>query len=413
MKTVLVSAYAVNPYHGSEDGMGWNFILQIARFNKVIAVTRENTRSDIERYLAEHPVAAAANIQFEYYDLPYWARFWKKGGRFALLYYYLWQFFLPRHVKRKGLQFDIVHNLNFHNDWTPSLLWKLHKPFVWGPIGHHPRIPRNYVLHVYGVRAYLLEEMKWLVKKYFWKIDPLLRQTVNHADKVLTMNSAVTRVLGVPKDKISMMTSVSSEAPQESSRTPHGNSFTILSAGRFVPLKGFDITIKSFARFLRQQPESEQSEIKLVLVGDGPSKKYLERLTEELEISNNVTFIAWLHRSDFRKLYSQADLFLFPSHEGAGMVIAEALSYGLPVVCFRNEGPGELVDKDCGITIPYSRYDSSITRFAESLNLLYRKPAWRKHLSEGARKAFAERFDWDVKGEHLRNIYDNLTRKAG
>jgi hypothetical protein len=53
--TVLLSAYAVNPYHGSEDGMGWNFIMQIARFNKVIAVTRENTRTDIERYMKEHP----------------------------------------------------------------------------------------------------------------------------------------------------------------------------------------------------------------------------------------------------------------------------------------------------------------------------------------------------------------------
>jgi hypothetical protein len=90
--TVLLSAYAVNPYHGSEDGMGWNFIIQIARFNKVIAVTRENTRKDIERYMKEHPSNCYGNIQFVYYDLPYWARFWKRGGNGAMLYYYLWQF---------------------------------------------------------------------------------------------------------------------------------------------------------------------------------------------------------------------------------------------------------------------------------------------------------------------------------
>ena len=39
-KTILATAYAINPYKGSEDGMGWNFVLQIAKFNRVIALTR-------------------------------------------------------------------------------------------------------------------------------------------------------------------------------------------------------------------------------------------------------------------------------------------------------------------------------------------------------------------------------------
>ena len=91
MKTILVSAYAVNPYKGSEDGMGWNMILQIARFNKVIAITRENNKEAIDKYLAENYINEAQNIQFEYFDLPYYLRFWKKKSRGALLYFYLWQ----------------------------------------------------------------------------------------------------------------------------------------------------------------------------------------------------------------------------------------------------------------------------------------------------------------------------------
>ena len=116
MHTILVSAYAVNPYHGSEDGMGWNFINQIARFNKVVAVTRENTRPNIEKYINENPSEHYKNITFVYYDLPYWMRFWKKGGRGALLYYYMWQYFMPSFIRKQKLEFDIVHNLNFHND---------------------------------------------------------------------------------------------------------------------------------------------------------------------------------------------------------------------------------------------------------------------------------------------------------
>jgi hypothetical protein len=55
MKTILATAYAVNPYKGSEDGMGWNMILQIARFQKVIAVTRENNEPKIAQYMKENP----------------------------------------------------------------------------------------------------------------------------------------------------------------------------------------------------------------------------------------------------------------------------------------------------------------------------------------------------------------------
>ena len=90
-KTILATTYAVNPYKGSEDGMGWNFILQIARYNKVYAITRENNQENIDKSLKENPSEIYQNITFLYFDLPYWMRFWKKGGRGAMLYYWMWQ----------------------------------------------------------------------------------------------------------------------------------------------------------------------------------------------------------------------------------------------------------------------------------------------------------------------------------
>ena len=411
MKTVLVSAYAVNPYNGSEDGMGWNFICQIARFNKVIAVTRENTKPHIDRYILQNGSPVYSNIEFVYYDLPYWMRFWKKGGRGALLYYYLWQLLMPYFIKKKNLEFDIVHNLNFHNDWTPSRLWTLQKPFVWGPIGHHPRIPKDYIIHVYGRQQYIMEYLKWQVKKFFWNLDPFLRQTVNHADAVLTMNSSVSGVLNIKEQQQVRMTSVSSEShalPTDKSE----HEFIVLSAGRFVPLKGFDITIKSFARFYNQLHEHDKTKTKLVLVGDGPFKPYLRKLANELMLGEAVQFIEWLDRNELKSLYQKAHLFLFPSHEGAGMVVAEALSYGMPVLCFENYGPGEFIDDTCGIKVRYGRYDDSITQFAAAIKKIYIDDRVFDQLSKGAVKKFEEKFDWNLKGEQLRDVYDKVMLNA-
>ena len=80
MKTILVTAYAINPYKGSEDGTGWNYVRQVARFNKVIAITRENNLTDIQRYVEEHQLDVS-NIEFKGYDLPYWARWWRPRPR--------------------------------------------------------------------------------------------------------------------------------------------------------------------------------------------------------------------------------------------------------------------------------------------------------------------------------------------
>jgi len=216
MKTILASVYAVNPYKGSEDGTGWNLLLQMARFNRVIAVTRENNRPHIERYLGEHAVAEMANIRFEYFDLPYWMRWWKRGGKNALLYYYLWQMALPRYVRRQKLTFDITHNLNFHSDWTPSFLWRLNKPFVWGPVGHHPRIPAQFLAPVYGRRKWMLDRLRWAAKKMFWHLDPFLRQTKHRATAILAVNSDVNNQLRVNPGKLILMPAVATNDMLES-----------------------------------------------------------------------------------------------------------------------------------------------------------------------------------------------------
>ena len=74
-----------------------------------------------------------------------------------------------------------------------------------------------------------MEELKWMTKKYFWKVDPLLRQTVSHADTVIAMNSGVERVLHVDHGKVLHMPSVSTEAPTEIKEVRKGEGFTVLS----------------------------------------------------------------------------------------------------------------------------------------------------------------------------------------
>ncbi len=406
-KTILATAYAINPYKGSEDGMGWNFICQIARFNKVIAITRENNRADIERYMAENPHERYRNIQFCYFDLPYWLRFWKKGSRGAMLYYWFWQMAMPDFIRRKKLQFDIAHNLNFHNDWTPSYLWKLNKPFVWGPIGHHPRLKKGY-LKPYSFMYRLKDRLTWAVKQYFWNWSPGLRATVRHADYICCMNSSVASVLRLQPHQWGLMPSVATE-DNGYLESPTHDRFTVISAGRLVPLKGFDLTILAFAGLVAQLPEEEKAKVELIVVGSGPELTFYRELAQTHQIAHHTRFIEWMDRSELLQLFKAASVFLFPSHEGAGMVVAEALSFALPVICLDNSGPGEFINASCGIKVPDNgHYAATVSGLTEALHRIYSDQNNYQHMRRAARACFEQYFHWDRRGEQLQHIYQNL-----
>lgn len=407
MKTILASVYAMNPYKGSEDGTGWNFVLQIARYNKVIAITRENNRPAIESFMLEFPNDLYQNIEFMYFDTPKWMRFWKRGGQGAMLYYLLWQFLLPQFVRKNKLEFDLVHNLNFHNDWTPSFLWKLEKPMIWGPVGHHPRIPSAYLSNNFVER--IKDRMKWFVKNYFWKYDPLLKKTISKSDKILVMHSQVEGVIDFSSEKKVGLSQVAA-TDVEYNRSQLKDDFIVISVGRFVTLKGFEIALEAFAQFYETLNEEQKARVKFKMIGKGPDEVKLKTLINKYELNDSVEILNWMSKTDLDKEYRKASVFLFPSHEGAGMVVAEALSYGLPVLCFDNCGPGELAG-EASLKVSYSAPERTVTAFSEYLKILNDCKYYRQRLAKKARARFESHFRWDRKGEVLKEVYSQVLNR--
>ncbi|MAT53958.1 MAG: hypothetical protein CMN32_05715 [Saprospirales bacterium] len=405
MARILMTAYAANPYKGSEDGSGWNIIRHVAEHVDVVAITRENNRPHIEQFMAENriPSTPGRQLHFEYFDLPYWMRFWKKGGRGAMLYHYLWHFGVVFFILKKGIRFDIAHHLNFHNDWTPSFLWLLGKPLVWGPIGHHHKIPSEF-LKPYGFKAWLNDRILWWLKKAFWTLDPFLKITKWTSGKILCMNSSVDEVLHVPAEKhVLIPPTATEEPPQLNIET---DDFRVISVGRFVPLKGFDVTVRAFARFYHRQPAVVQRKLKLTLIGKGPEEQRLRRMIKEEQLPDGVVeIIPWIERSELPKYYASSKAFFFPSHEGAGMVVVEALSYGLPVVCFNNYGPGEFTDDGCAIRVNYDSYEACLDRFAEGLERLLYDEKFRKSMGENARKRYRNLYTYEAKAIQIVEVY--------
>lgn len=103
----------------------------------------------------------------------------------------------------------------------------------------------------------------------------------------------------------------------------------LLYVGRLTKEKSVDFLIRSFAEALdRLDPKT-----KLVIVGDGPYRKELERLADELVLADRVIFTGFLSGEDLADAYRAADAFCHTSYsETQGMTLLEAASYGLPLV---------------------------------------------------------------------------------
>ena len=132
---ILLSAYACEPGKGSEQGVGWHWAIELARLgHDVVVITRANNRSVIEEALAG---TAIEGLEFQYFDLPTWAKGWKRGARGVHLYYWLWQYGAYRHARRlvAAREFDVVHHLTFGVFRQPSFMGRLGLPFVVGPVG--------------------------------------------------------------------------------------------------------------------------------------------------------------------------------------------------------------------------------------------------------------------------------------
>jgi glycosyltransferase involved in cell wall biosynthesis len=176
-------------------------------------------------------------------------------------------------------------------------------------------------------------------------------------------------------------------------------------AARMVPLKGFDMVIRAFASFYHALPAGEQAGARLLLIGSGPEEGRLQQLLK----ANNLTTCAlhrpWLDRQELLDLYREASVFFFPSHEGAGMVVAEAMSYGVPVLCYENEGPGELTPAASGLKVPYRSFNQNVQDFAERLSWLHASPPLLAAEAALSRRHVAQHHTWERRGQQLQRIY--------
>jgi glycosyltransferase involved in cell wall biosynthesis len=347
-------------------------------------------RAQIEHALALQP---NPHLHFHYVDLPRWARFWKRGQRGIRLYYYLWQLAVVHAIRKlsRKVKFDLAHHVTFVNDYFFTGLALQRIPYVWGPIGSPSKRPDtlgNKPLKLW------LERREYYFKNLLRMTDPLFWTSLIRARLVIGINdeighrfpiSLVARRKYLSHPGIGAEQQLVDECPDESRPS---EAFRVISMGRLIRMKGFDLSLQAFARFAQSVPSA-----RLTIVGDGEQESSLQLLAEELKISHQVEFVGRVPRAEAMRYMRRGHVFIFPSWEAEGMVVLEALAQGLPVVCLDYGGPGKMVTPECGFAVqPGPR---AIEELAAALQTLATDPALLNTMSDAARRHVVEHYLWE------------------
>jgi glycosyltransferase involved in cell wall biosynthesis len=404
---ILLTGHGCAPNMGSEPGVTWNWAVNLAKTNDVWVITHEYFRPAIESYLAAHPMP---RLHFTYVGrLGRWDMLHLPSLRGIRLHYLFWRHRVLKIARELDEQhdFDIMHHVSWNTVSSPPLLWRLNKPFVWGPVGGGQVTPVA-LLGGYGLK--LPFELLRTLRVRLLHLSPSVRKATSKAAALFSVNQETANILhragastapllldvGIPRHILDMpLLARPTEGP-----------FIVLWAAIIEPRKGLGLCLEA-ARLVKVP------DVKFVIVGDGPQAAAARRQAQRLGIENKVEFRGRIPWPDLQMLYRTAHVFLFTSiRDSYGTAPLEALAAGAPLICLDHQGADVHLPDDVAVRIPLGRPRAIAAATARAIDNLAQDRGRLAEMSCASRR-YAETEAWDSRAASMQRHYASLVRDGG
>jgi glycosyltransferase involved in cell wall biosynthesis len=170
---------------------------------------------------------------------------------------------------------------------------------------------------------------------------------------------------------------------------------------RLVPVKGHSFFFEAAQRIISFFPQ-----VKFLVVGDGPLRKELEDLVDQMGIKKDVIFLGF--RKDLSKIYADLDAVVLTSlNEGLPVAVIEGMASAKPVVAFDVGGVKDLIqDNVTGILVPFG----DVHKLADSVMRLLKDPLECERLGQNARRKAYPYLDYRRLVKDMENFYCQLLK---
>jgi glycogen(starch) synthase len=256
----------------------------------------------------------------------------------------------------------------------------------------------RHTMRVLDARGAVLKTLGGMVQRLGQRAaDAVIAITPRLGDELVADGVAPERVYVIPPGVNRRLFRGPFEDPM-----PHIPRPRVVFVGRLARQKGA-MTLVHAARSMRTPG------VHVVLVGDGPERRRLERAICSLGLERTVHITGFVHHEDIPGVFAFSDVVVLPSlYEELGSVLIEAKQLGVPAVASRTGGiPDVVADGVNGLLVP----PGDPARLADAIDELLGDETLRQSLSTAAAES-GKGYDWEVVADRVLDVYsDALERR--
>lgn len=193
-----------------------------------------------------------------------------------------------------------------------------------------------------------------------------LYQPLAAADRVIAVSPALAKRISafIPQKDIQYIPNIVDESFFVPKKCMEKN-FVFFTLGGITEQKGIDILLYAIQRFFNLRREKN---IEFRIGGAGPCLEKYKELAERLKVQNRVRWLNGLTRQEALRQFQNCRCFVLPSrHETFGVVYAEAIACGKPIIATRCGGPECIVKEENGILVDVA----DVNNLASAMSYMY------------------------------------------
>lgn len=411
MKKVLVLAYQLSPFRGSEYSVGWNYVINMSKNNllTVIYGASGNHLGDtleLEEYSKLNTIPNVNFVPVKSNDKINRLNSLNKKGKFVYSFYFAYKewhklVFLKVNELCLTEKFDVVHFLNPIGYREPGFLWKLNLPYIWGPIGGIQNIPFN-MFAAFSLNGKIKFAVRNIVNFFQFRVNFTLQKVLRNTDVLLasTSENGSSLFRRFKKDYFYIPENGLLRVPINLSLDKYDVSLLqLVWIGNINDGKALMILLNALRKV-------KYSNYRLNIVGDGSLREYLINYSIANRINENIYWHGNIPREKVLAILNNSHLHISSSLiEGNPTVIWEAMSVNVPTMSLDICGMHDTICDKCGIKIPLNNYKQVVSDFAKNISNFCNNISSLKTLSEGTHKC-AQKYTWDKRIVFFNRMYD-------
>lgn len=415
---ILVLAYMLSPYKGSEFSVAWNYVTEMSKDNDLtvlygISGKHMGDCEEMDSYINNNPIPGVNLIAVKPNRLANILNYPNRHDIFVYTFYYAYKVWQKLAYQKaielmKYNKFDLIHYVGMIGYREPGYLWKLGLPYVWGPISGVNNAPLQLMkkMPILGKAKQLFRNFANTIQ---FRNSRRLKEALKHTDILLTATSENhDKFLNIHgKNSICLPeNAIIGEISLNKNKFIEIDKYRFIIVGSLDARKSVGILLDAIALM------KHKNKILLDIVGDGPLRGLLIHQAQKLDINNIICWHGFLPRMKAIELFDSAHLHIITSiSEGNPTTIWEAMMHGVPTLSFDHCGMHDTLNDSCGILIPIKKtYEENIKTIASQLDYMiensniFEKLAF-KTLSR------AKMNTWESRRIFFNNLYTSLLCK--